>query len=103
MAAFDRLAQEYLCSESEIPPLKRIGSAILGSGFFGSLPYRNLLQVGSAASGLVLVLGGRRVLIPWSLVVAAEPPWGILPREKWLVGEAKVPLVVPKGTVEKPN
>ena len=79
-----------------------MGSAILGSGLFGSLPYRNLLQVGSISSGLVLVLGGRQLLIPWSQVVSAKAPRGIFPREKWLVGEQKIPLVVPQGTVHKP-
>jgi len=101
MAAFDRLSQKYL-NEDVSPSLKRIGSAILGSGFIGSLPYRNLLQIGSMSSGLVIVLRKRQLLIPWSLVESAKAPWGILPREKWYVGEEKVPLIVPKGTVEKP-
>lgn len=103
MSAFDRLAKDHLAPDLELPPLHRIGSAILGSGLFGSMPYRNLLRVGSCPRGLVLVLGGRQVLIPWDLVKSAAPPWGILPREKWLVGAEQVPLVVPKGTVQPPS
>jgi hypothetical protein len=103
MAAFDLLAQKFLSPETPTPPLKRIGSAILGRGFFGSLPYRNLLQIGSGSTGLVLVLGKRQLVIPWSQVVNAKAPWGILPREKWLVGEERIPLVVPRGTVQKPK
>ena len=103
MAAFDRLAQDHLAPDLELPPLHRIGSAILGSGFFGSLPYRNLLRVGSCPTGLVLVLRGRQLLIPWELVRSAKAPWGIFPREKWLVGAEQVPLIVPKGTVQPPR
>ena len=103
MSAFDRLAREYLSPDLEPPALQRIGSAVLGSGFFGSLPYRNLLQVGSLSSGLVLVLGKRRLLVPWSLVISAKAPWGIFPREKWLISEERIPLIVPKGTVQKPS
>ena len=103
MAAFDVLAQNYISPDTPLPRLKRMGSAVLGSGIFGSLPYRNLLQVGSIPDGLVLVLRKRQLLIPWSHVDSAKPPWGILPREKWLIGEGKIPLVVPKGTVEIPE
>ncbi len=103
MSAFNRLAEDHLASDLELPPLHRIGSAILGSGFFGSLPYRNLLRVGSCPAGLVLVLGGRRLLIPWDLVSSAKAPWGFFPREKWRVGAAQVPLIVPKGTVQPPR
>jgi hypothetical protein len=102
MAAFDKLAGDYLAPDITPPALKRIGSAVLGSGIIGSLPYRNILLVGSDPSGLVIVLGRRQVLIPWSRVESAKAPWGIFPREKWLVGEEKIPLVVPKGTVQVP-
>ncbi len=103
MAAFDRLAKDHLASDLELPPLRRLGSATLGSGFFGSLPYRNLLSVGSCSTGLVLVLGSRRLLIPWNLVMSAKAPWGIFAREKWLVGAERVPFIVPKGTVQPPS
>ena len=103
MAAFDRLAKDHLAPDLELPSLHRIGSAILGSGFFGRLPYRNLLRVGSCPTGLVLALGGRTLLIPWDLVTSAKAPWGFFPREKWLVGAEQVPLIVPKGTVERPR
>lgn len=83
--------------------MKRLRSAILGKGLFGSLPYRNLLRVGSNPKGLVLALGARQLLIPWTQVVAAKAPWGILPREKWLVGDERIPLVVPRGTVQPPG
>ena len=59
MTAFDLLAQAYLSPDLESPPLQRMGSAILGSGFFGGLPYRNLLRVGSISSRLVLVVRGQ--------------------------------------------
>ena len=100
MAAFDKLAQNHLSPDTPTPPLKRIGSAILGKGLFGGITYRNLLRVGSIPAGLILVLGKRQLLIPWSLVRSAKAPWGILPREKWLIGEEKIPLVLPKGTVQ---
>ena len=103
MSAFDRLAEDHLAPDLELPTLRRLGSAVLGSGLFGSLPYRNLLQVGSCPTGLLLVLGGRRLLIPWDLVSSAKAPWGFFPREKWLVGAEQVPLIVPKGTVQRPT
>ena len=102
MSAFDQLAEQYLAPELELPPLKRLGSAVLGSGFFGGRNYRNLLRVGSCTDGLVLVLLNRQLLVPWDLVESADPPWGILPREKWLVGADQIPLVVPRGTVQPP-
>lgn len=103
MSAFNQLTKFYLSPNMELPLLKRIGSANLGRGLFGSLPYRNLLRVGSASLGLVLVLGKRQLLIPWFLVASAQAPWGIFPREKWLLGEDKIPLIVPKGTVQYPD
>ena len=113
MCAFDRLAKDHLAPDLELPPLHRIGSAILGSGFFGGMRYRNLLRVGSCPAGLVLVLGGRQLLIAWELVSRAQAPWGIFPREKWLVGAEQVPLIVPAdisgeglekpGTVQPPD
>lgn len=71
---------------------------LLAAVFFGSMPYRNLLR-GSISTGLVLVLRNRQLVILWSLVISAKAPWGVLPREKWLVDEEKVPLVVLKRTV----
>lgn len=79
MSAFNRLASVYLFSDTELPLLKRIGSAVLGSGLLGGLPYRNLLRVGSSSAGLILVLRKQQLLIPWAAVAKAQAPWGIFP------------------------